>query len=53
MLVTHAIAGWLLAESPRTRTKATLVGAGLLVGNWGLVQLVAMVSLWSVNGFAP
>ena len=37
----------------RRALAAAIVGIGLLVGNWRLVEVAAMVALWSIRGFAP
>jgi hypothetical protein len=42
-----------LTFASRTLRSFALVGVGLLVGNWALVQMAAMMTIWSMGRFAP
>ena len=53
LLVTIGASAWVLSRTPRTLRVFTIVGIGLIIGNWALIKMVAMVAIWSKGGFAP
>jgi hypothetical protein len=47
------LAGVFLRKAGISVLSVAMVIAGLLLGEWGIAQVVAVVSLWRVRGFAP
>ena len=48
-----ALAGVFLRKAGVRISPVMIVVAGLLVGEWGIAQVVALASFWRVGGFAP
>jgi hypothetical protein len=54
LAIVHLLLGvWLSAKAHFAWRTVVLVGLGLIVGQWWLVLWSAVLSLWSINGFAP
>lgn len=53
LVLTLAVGVLALRNARWNRFSFALVGIGLLVANWGLLQMTAAMTLWSINGFAP
>jgi hypothetical protein len=43
----------ILVTTERTRRSVSLVIVGLIVGQWWLIKMLVVFTIWSVNGFAP
>lgn len=53
LLVTVALASVLLFRMQKRVFSFFMVLAGLIVGNWSVLQSAVTVGMWSVQGFAP
>jgi len=54
LVLNLCVAAWVLSLARRKAQAAGVLVLGLLFANFGLVEMAAMVTIWSVNGsFAP
>jgi len=52
-IISFILAVGLLVNKERSRRSIALVVVGLVVGQWWLIQLVAVYIIWTIRGFAP
>ncbi len=52
-LVTVVLGAMVIRTHERRSVAATVVGIGLLIGNWRFVEFAAMIAIWSIRGYAP
>ena len=52
-VVTVAFSVWAVASSSRKAPAISVAVLGVVSANWRLVELAAMVAIWSARGFAP
>ena len=52
-LVTVILGAMVIRIHERRVVAAVLVGVGLIIGNWRLLEGAAMIAIWSIRGFAP
>jgi hypothetical protein len=54
LLLTAGLAAILLRTTRKTVGSLAAIAIGLLLANWGLLEILAMVTIWSIGGgFAP
>ena len=52
-VITVGCAVWAVVSTRRKMPAFSVAAVGLVAANWLLLETVAMVSIWSINGFAP
>jgi hypothetical protein len=52
-IVNFLLGVWLLIKGHFAWRTVVLVGLGLIVGQWWLILWSVVLSIWSINGFAP
>jgi len=53
LVVTVFFAAWSVASSNRKGLALSVAAVAVAAANWRLVEVAAMVAIWSVRGFAP
>lgn len=51
--ITVGLALLLLVAVGHKATTLAVLGVSLLIANWALAEIEAMVVIWSIGGFAP
>lgn len=52
-IVSLLIGVGIMAAKGRTRRSVILVVLGLVIGQWWLIEMLVVQTIWSIRGFAP